>query len=104
MGDKMTDSVKRAAELLKAHRESIDRLDAILVNTLGERFSHTRAVGKLKAEHDLPASDPSREADQKRRIEKLSSDAGLDPIFANRILETVIDEVVSQHKKINRYQ
>ncbi len=41
----MTDDTTRAAELLKGHRESIDRLDAILVYTLGERFKHTQAVG-----------------------------------------------------------
>ena len=31
----MTDDAIRAAELLRSHRESIDRLDAILVYTLG---------------------------------------------------------------------
>ena len=36
----MTDPVTRAAEVLKEHRASIDRLDAILVYTLGERFKH----------------------------------------------------------------
>jgi chorismate mutase len=63
----------RAAELLKGHRESIDRLDAILVYTLGERFKHTQAVGKLKAEHDLPPSDPAREAAQIARLEDLAN-------------------------------
>nr|MDJ0821672.1 chorismate mutase [Paracoccaceae bacterium] len=42
----MTDAVTRAADLLKDHRDSIDRLDAILVYTLGERFKHTQAVGE----------------------------------------------------------
>ena len=51
-----------AATLLSSHRESIDRLDAILVYTLGERFKHTQEVGRLKADHDLPPSDPVREA------------------------------------------
>ena len=41
----MTDTVQKAAEILKDHRDSIDRLDAILVYTLGERFKHTQAVG-----------------------------------------------------------
>ena len=50
----MTDASTQAETLLKDHRSSIDRLDAILVYTLGERFKHTQAVGKLKAEHDLP--------------------------------------------------
>ena len=35
----MTDAVAKAAELLKEHRNSIDRLDAILVYTLAERFA-----------------------------------------------------------------
>ena len=55
----MTDTSTRAAEVLKEHRQSIDRLDAILVYTLAERFKRTQAVGKLKAEHDLPPSDPN---------------------------------------------
>ena len=33
-----TDATTRAAEILAEHRDSIDRLDAILVYTLGERF------------------------------------------------------------------
>ena len=59
------------AELLKNHRASIDRLDAILVFTLGERFKHTQAVGQLKAEHGLPPSDPEREARQIARLRAL---------------------------------
>ena len=97
-------STERAAELLKTHRESIDRLDSILLNTLGERFSHTRAVGRLKAENDLPASDPSREAEQMTRLETISKSSGLDPAFAKKILAFIIDEVVTQHKSINRNQ
>ena len=65
----MTDAINRAAELLSGHRASIDRLDAILVYTLAERFKHTQAVGRLKAEHDLPPSDKSREAQQIERLE-----------------------------------
>ena len=45
----------KAAELLKEHRDSIDRLDAVLVYTLAERFKHTQAVGQLKARtHPAP--------------------------------------------------
>ena len=54
MTETTTDPAARAAELLKEHRESIDRLDAIIVYTLGERFKRTQAVGQLKATHDLP--------------------------------------------------
>ncbi len=95
----MTDPVIRAAELLKEHRESIDRLDSILVYTLGERFKHTQAVGKLKAEHDLPASDPTREASQIARLEELADKANLDPKFAKQFLNFIIQEVINHHKK-----
>ncbi|WP_298839852.1 chorismate mutase [uncultured Roseobacter sp.] len=95
----MTDAVTRAAEVLKEHRSSIDRLDAILVYTLGERFKHTQAVGKLKAEHDLPPSDPSREAAQIERLEDLANQADLDPEFARKFLNFIIAEVIQHHRK-----
>ena len=50
----MSDAIRQAADLLRGHRKSIDRLDAILVFTLAERFKHTQAVGVLKAQHGLP--------------------------------------------------
>lgn len=99
MTDTTNDPVARAAEILKGHRESIDRLDAILVYTLGERFKHTQAVGKLKAEHDLPPSDPAREAKQIARLEDLAQQADLDPEFAKAFLNFIIDEVIRHHKK-----
>ncbi|MBR9652128.1 chorismate mutase [Thalassovita aquimarina] len=95
----MTDAATRAAEILKEHRESIDRLDAILVYTLGERFKHTQAVGRLKAEHDLPPSDPAREAKQIARLEDLANRADLDPDFAKKFLNFIIAEVIQHHKK-----
>ncbi len=95
----MTDHVTRAAEVLKEHRESIDRLDAILVYTLAERFKHTQAVGVLKAEYALPPSDPDREAKQIARLEDLACRADLDPEFAKKFLNFVIQEVIQHHKK-----
>ena len=95
----MTDAATRAAALLKDHRESIDRLDAILVYTLGERFKHTQAVGVLKATHDLPPSDPSREAAQIARLTDLADQAHLDPEFAKKFLNFIIQEVIQHHKQ-----
>ena len=95
----MTDTTTRAAEVLAEHRDSIDRLDAILIYTLGERFKHTQAVGKLKAEHDLPPSDPAREATQIARLEDLATKADLDPEFAKKFLRFVIDEVIRHHEQ-----
>ena len=94
----MTDAATRAATLLKDHRESIDRLDAILVYTLAERFKRTQAVGRLKAEHDLPPSDPDREA----RLEQLASEADLDPDLAKKFLTFIISEVIRHHEKLQK--
>jgi chorismate mutase len=90
--------VRRAAELLRGHRESIDRLDAILVFTLAERFKHTQAVGALKAAHDLPPSDAVRESVQIARLERLAADADLDPAFAKKFLSFIISEVIRHHE------
>ena len=95
----MTDAATRAAELLKGHRESIDRLDAVLVFTLAERFKHTQSVGQLRAEHDLPPSDPLRESQQIERLQRLAREADLDPEFAKNFLNFIIGEVIQHHKK-----
>ena len=95
----MTDAIQRAADLLATHRDSIDRLDAILVYTLAERFKHTQAVGRLKAEHELPPSDKAREAKQIERLEWLSKEADLDPEFAKKLLAFIIQEVIQHHKQ-----
>ncbi|MCA3450907.1 MAG: chorismate mutase [Rhodobacter sp.] len=98
----MTDAASLARALLKDHRDSIDRLDAILVYTLAERFKQTQAVGRLKAEHNLPPSDPAREAQQIERLERLSQEADLDPDFARKFLGFIISEVIRHHENLQK--
>lgn len=96
------DAATQAATLLAEHRDSIDRLDAILVFTLAERFKHTQSVGRLKAEHGLPPSDPTREARQIDRLEALAREANLDPEFAKKFLTFIISEVIRHHEKLQK--
>ena len=98
----MTYPATRAAEVLAEHRASIDRLDAVLVFTLAERFKHTQSVGRLKAQHDLPPSDPAREAQQIARLERLAAEADLDPAFARKFLNFVISEVIRHHEQFQK--
>ena len=89
-------------EQLQFYRDSIDNFDAILIHTLAERFRITKAVGELKAEHDLPPSDPKREEEQVARLRRLAERANLDPDFAEKFLEFVIREVIQHHKQARK--
>ncbi len=98
----MSDPATRAQEILAGYRADIDNLDAILVYTLAQRFKATQSVGRLKAEHNLPPSDPAREEKQIARLRKLARDADLDPEFAEKFLNFVIQEVIRHHEHLQK--
>jgi chorismate mutase len=83
-------------------RDSVDNIDAAIIHMLAERFRCTRAVGKLKAQHGLPPSDPRREAEQLRRLRQLAAVSKLDPDFVEKFLALVIREVIRHHESIPR--
>ena len=85
-------------ELLRL-RGSIDNLDAAIVHLLAERFKCTEQVGRLKARAGFPPADPSREAVKIERLRRLSDDAGLDPEFAEKILNVIIADVIRNHRQ-----
>jgi chorismate mutase len=85
---------------LSGYRQSIDNIDAALVHMLAERFRCTKAVGVLKATHQLPPADPSREEYQIDRLRRLAKDADLDPDFAEKFLNFIIREVIRHHEAI----
>ena len=91
---------ERARDVLKDLRRSIDNFDAVLIHTLAERFRCTQKVGELKAMHELPASDPDREAKQIARLRRLADEAGMDPDFAEKFLAFIIKEVIRHHEAI----
>lgn len=85
--------------VLSGYRASIDNIDAALIHILAERFRITQAVGAYKAEHGLPASDPSREERQIARLRQLASEANLDPEFSEKFLRFIIQEVIRHHEQ-----
>lgn len=87
------------AELRDA-RATIDNIDAALVHILAERFRCTQRVGVLKAQLDLPSSDPAREERQIARLRALAEEAGLDPVFAEKFLKFIVEEVIRHHDDI----
>lgn len=89
------------AELVQARR-TIDNIDAALVHLLAERFACTQRVGHVKARHKLPPADPQREARQIERLRALADESGLDPVFAEKFLRFIVEEVIRHHVKIAR--
>jgi chorismate mutase len=87
------------AELLRL-RGSIDNIDAALIYLLAERFKATQQVGVLKAARGLPPSDLAREARQVARLRRLAREADLDPVFAEKILAFIVEEVIRHHEAI----
>lgn len=87
---------------LAAYRATIDNLDAALVHLLAERFRCTQQVGVLKAELDLPPSDPAREERQVRRLRALAQESGLDPVFAEKFFAFIVAEVIHHHGAIRK--
>ena len=85
---------------LEALRASIDNIDTALIHMLAERFRCTQEVGRLKAEHAMPASDPGREEQQVARLRALAEDAHLDPEFAEKWFNFVVAEVIRHHLQI----
>ncbi len=81
-------------------RKSIDNVDSALIHILAERFKLTRAVGALKAEHQIPASTPEREVEQVARLRKLAAESGLDPDFAEAFITFLIENVIQNHLKM----
>ena len=96
----MTTSHPAVPTELARLRGSIDNIDAALVHILAERFKATQRVGVLKAELGLPASDPGREAEQVARLRRLADEADLDPVFAEKFLAFIVEEVIRHHEAI----
>jgi chorismate mutase len=88
-------------ELLKL-RASIDNIDNALIHMLAERFKCTQAVGKLKADLNLPPSDKSREKAQVERLRKRAEEADLDPEFAEKYFNFIVAEVIRHHEQFRK--
>lgn len=85
--------------VLEECRSSIDNIDAALIHLLAERFKITKRVGQHKATAGFAPADPDREAVQVARLRALAQDAGLDPVFSEKFLRFIVDEVIQHHKQ-----
>ena len=86
--------------LLKNERSTIDRLDAIIVNALIERFSVTKRIGLLKAENNIDTYDRKREDTQVKTLEKLIEDSDLDKKFIVKLMQLITTESKKSHEQL----
>ncbi len=99
LGDRVPSDGPVRAEL-DGIRLSIDNIDAALIHLLAERFRFTQQVGRLKAAHGMPPSDPQREKVQIARLRALAEESRLDPAFAEKWFNFVVAEVIHHHERI----
>ena len=90
------------ALLLKNERSTIDRLDAIIVNALIERFSVTKRIGLLKATNNIETYDSEREKTQVKTLEKLIKGSDLDKNFIVNLMELITKESKKNHEQIKK--
>jgi chorismate mutase len=87
---------------LRDLRSNIDNIDTAIVRLLAERFRCTDAIGKLKAQHDLPSPDPGRKAEQVARLRHHAAVGKLDPDFAEKFLGFVSHELTRRYELLWR--
>jgi chorismate mutase len=85
---------------LRELRLSIDNIDAALVYLLAERFKITQKVGEHKKAKGLAPADPEREKEQVARLRKLAQEAQLEPAFAEKFLNFILQEVIRNHERL----
>lgn len=88
-----------AEQKLVRYRQSIDNMDAAFIHIIAERFRITKQVGQLKAQSNLPPADKVREKSQIERLRSLADQADLDPDFAEKLLNFIIEEVIRHHEQ-----
>ena len=88
--------------LLKNERSTIDRLDTTMVNILIKRFSVTKRIGLIKAEHNIETYDRNREKMQLKALEKLIEDSDVDREFIVKLMELITTESKRKHEQIKR--
>ena len=98
-----------AAEVLKKHRQKIDKIDVQLMKLLGERFGVVRDVAKVKIKHDIPAFLGGRVNEVRNNAVAQGKKHGVDPDFVRTLYTMLIyqscaEEEVLKHEAQQKAQ
>ena len=79
-------------------RKSLDDLDKVLLNALGERTRLAREIAGVKSDADHPVRDEAREAALVAHRSDYGAQLGLDPALVRRIYHEIIEDSVRRQR------
>jgi chorismate mutase/prephenate dehydratase len=80
-------------------RRSLDDMDKVILNALGERARLAREIAAAKVEQTGPIRDEEREAALLRHRSAYGEQLGLDPGFVRRIFREILDDSVRRQQE-----
>lgn len=83
-------------ESLQGYRAEIDKLDAQLIQVLGERMKVVSAVGRYKASHNLPVLQSKRFEEIVQKNIQLGQQAQLSETFIKAIMHAIHQESLAK--------
>ncbi len=72
-------------------RDEIDRIDRQVIRLLGRRLRSSIDIARIKADRELAMRSPDREAELLAEIREDAVAAGLDPDYAQEVMEVVLN-------------
>jgi chorismate mutase len=79
-----------------------DRVGGLIKEVLGDLLRNAETLAQARALLARAGGDPAREAQQIKRLERLSQEADLDPDFARKFLGFIISEVIRHHENLQK--
>lgn len=79
-------------------RRSVDDMDKVILNALGERARLSREIVAAKVEHTGPIRDEAREAALLQHRTTYGEQLGLDPAFVRRVYREILDDSVRRQQ------
>ena len=78
-------------------RESIDNINAALVHALAVRFRLAEQLRNMNLVHGAAGDDAQLQRTRIARLHALAKEYGLDPQFAENVLELIVADVAWNH-------
>lgn len=79
-------------------RQSLDDMDKVILNALGERARLSRDIIEVKAEAESPVRDDDREAALLQHRSSYGERLGLDPAFVRRVYREILEDSVRRQQ------